>query len=81
MPLQWRKNVLQFLLDVFPSQEHVLLMLEEIYDHHTHLIPLHLPLPLLRCLDKESTAHLFKQKDFFPNRVELPTGRNLGRKS
>ncbi len=67
----------QFLLLIgcFLCQEHVLFLLEEVYDHHTHLLPLPplhlhlpLPLPLLRCLDKESTAQLFL-KDvlvFFP---------------
>ncbi len=62
----------QFLILIwcFLCEEHVLLLLEEVYDHHTHLLPLPLPLPLplLRCLNKESTAQLFS-KDFFLNRV------------
>ncbi len=62
------QNVLQIWFDVFLCQEHVLLLLEEVHDHHTHLLLLLLTLPLLRCLNKESTAQLFS-KDFFPNRV------------
>jgi hypothetical protein len=71
------------LIGCFLCQEHVLLLLEEIHDHHTHLLPLNLPLPLpmLRCLDKESTAQPFSKVVWSSFRVELAAGRNLGRKS